>query len=121
MLSVLTAGISVYLSLSAGDTLFQIIPYYFISILGLYFYFSISGIVDIQGKREMLKINLVDYLENHLAPRLETDQADSSVRDKEVHRTDTSRQRKDSAREQAVPITLMYQDELEDLLKEFFA
>lgn len=121
MLSVLTAGISVYLSLTAGDALFQIIPYYFISILELYLYFSISGIVDIQGKREMLKINLVDYLENHLAPRLETDQADSSVREEEAHRADTTRQKRESAREQAVPITLMYQDELEDLLKEFFA
>lgn len=121
MLSVLMAGISVYLSLAAGDTLFQIIPYYFVSILGLYFYFSVSGIVDIQGKREMLKINLVDYLENHLAPRLEMNQADEPVREAEAHRADVPRQRKESAREQAIPVTLMYQDELEDLLKEFFA
>lgn len=121
MLSILMAGIGVYLSLAAGDTLFQIIPYYFVSILGLYLYFSVSGIVDIQGKREMLKINLVDYLENHLAPRLETDHADAPVQETEIHRADTSRQRRESAREQPVPVTLMYQDELEDLLKEFFA
>lgn len=121
MLSILTAGIGVYYSLAAGDTLFQIIPYYFVSILGLYLYFSVSGIVDIQGKKEMLKINLVDYLENHLAPRLEMDHADTPMRETEVQRTDTTRQRKDSVRDQAVPITLMYQDELEDLLKEFFA
>lgn len=121
MLSILMAGVGVYLSLAAGDTLFQIIPYYFVSILGLYLYFSISGIVDIQGKREMLKINLVDYLENHLAPRLEIDQADTHMRETEIQRADTSRQKRDSVGEQTVPITLMYQDELEDLLKEFFA
>ena len=73
MLSVLVTGITICFTLAAGDTLFQIIPYYLSSILGLYLYFSISGLVDIQGKKKILKTNLVDYLENHLAPRLEVE------------------------------------------------
>lgn len=71
MLSILMSGLAICLSLASGDTLFQIIPYYLMSILGLYLYFSISGIVDIQEKKKVLKANLIDYLENHFAPRLE--------------------------------------------------
>lgn len=71
MLSVVITGISICLSLAAGNTLFQIIPYYLISILGLYLYFSVSGIIDVQERKKTLKINLMDYLENHFAPRLE--------------------------------------------------
>ncbi len=73
MLSVLITGISICLSLAAGNTFFQIIPYYLISILGLYLYFSISGIADVPEKRKALKVNIVDYLENHFVPRLETE------------------------------------------------
>ena len=115
MLSVLAAGAAVYLSLAAGDSLFQIIPYYFVSILGLYLYFSVSGIVDIQGKREALKINLVDYLENHLAPRLEADMENGSLRKTGAQQSVGFSQRSESKKEQPEP------EELEDLLKEFFA
>lgn len=71
MLSVLMTGIAICFSLAAGDTLFQIMPYYLISILGLYLYFSIAGLMDLQEKKNMLRVNLTDYLENHLAARLE--------------------------------------------------
>ena len=73
MLSILVAGISICLSLAAGNTLFQIMPYYLVSILGLYLYFSVSGIVDIQEKRKILRTNLTDYLENYFVPRLESE------------------------------------------------
>ena len=71
MLSILVTGICVCRCLSAGGTLFQIIPYYVISILELYLYFTLSGAVDIAGRKEALKIELTDYLENHLMPRLQ--------------------------------------------------
>ena len=65
MLSVLMAGIASCLILAAGGSLFQIIPYYLLCILGLYLYFSVSGIIDLQEKKKILKVNLMDYLENH--------------------------------------------------------
>ena len=46
-------------------------PFYLISMLGLYFYFSISGLVDLPGKKNLLKIALTDYLENHMMKHLE--------------------------------------------------
>lgn len=133
MLSVVVTGISICISLAAGDTLFQIIPYYLSSILGLYLYFSVSGIVDIQGKKNILKTNLVDYLENHFAPRLEIEK-ENAVTDKEKKREmideaipiknegkKAGRRENKEDKKQAIPISADYQEELEDLLKEFFA
>lgn len=131
MLSVLMTGISVCLSLAAGNTLFQIIPYYLISILGLYLYFSVSGMIDMPEKKKILKTNLVDYLENHFVPRLETE--------KEAALEEGIKKREKYAKELLVeeapkkPVPAQrpgtraqqekkeYQDELEHLLEEFFA
>lgn len=131
MLSVLMTGISVCLSLAAGNTLFQIIPYYLISILGLYLYFSVSGMIDMPEKKKILKTNLVDYLENHFVPRLETEKEAAleegiKKREKyakellveEVPKKPVQAERPGIAAQQEKK---EYQDELEHLLEEFFA
>ena len=131
MLSVVVTGVAICLSLAAGDTLFQIIPYYLSSILGLYLYFSVSGVVDIQGKKMQLKTNLVDYLENHLMPRLEIEKEivkenEGKLREINMDMIADKHDRsqndgKPEERKKVVPANIIYQDELEDLLKEFFA
>lgn len=131
MLSVLMTGISICLSLAAGNTLFQIIPYYLISILGLYLYFSVSGMTDIQEKKKALKINLVDYLENHFVARLETEKEaalEEGIKKREKYAKELFAQ---DIPEKPVPKEISeaaehqaseeYQDELEHLLEEFFA
>lgn len=70
LLSVAVAGIGACQEIIRGETLGRVLPYYIVSFLGLYVYFSISGLVDAQGKKERLKINLVDYLENHMVNKL---------------------------------------------------
>ena len=70
---ILSTGISIFLQLSFGKTLFDMVPYYLISILGLYLYFSVMSFTNLEEKKKLLKINLVDYLDNHLCPRLETE------------------------------------------------
>lgn len=126
MLSVLVTGITICLCLASGDTIFQIIPYYLISILGLYLYFSVSGAVDIQGQKTILKTDLTDYLENHLMPRLEQEnevstsqaqirkpvQKSSESTEKEA---DGKRDKQESAQGENE------QEELENLLKELLA
>lgn len=116
MMSVFATGISVCISLAGGDTLFQIIPYYLVSILGLYLYFSISGIVDLSGKKMILKTNLVDYLENHLLPRLESEKETEKEQMQIV--TGEEEQKQEGKQEDYL---INYRDELEDLLKEFLA
>lgn len=70
LLSVVTAGVGICKSIAVGRTLGDILPFYIVSFIGLYLYFSISTFVDIKGKRRVLKVNLIDYLENHLSPRI---------------------------------------------------
>lgn len=71
LLSVFTAGIGACLGIIQGSTLGEILPFYIVSMFGLYFYFAISGAVDVSEKKEILKTNLVDYLENHMGNKLE--------------------------------------------------
>lgn len=70
LLAVLLCGIGVYRRLVEGHYVIQLFPYYIVSLFGLYAYFSISSLVDIKGKREVLKTNIIDYLENHMMSRL---------------------------------------------------
>lgn len=79
LLAVVSAGVGVCRSIIAGSTLGQILPFYIASMMGLYLFFSISAIVDLKGKRRVLKINLVDYLENHLSGRMGVTQEDMEM------------------------------------------
>ena len=76
LLSVVFSGVGVCKSIMDGYTLGAILPFYIVSFLGLYLYFSVSTIVDIKGKKRVLRVNLVDYLENHLSPRIEVTRKD---------------------------------------------
>lgn len=76
LLSVVCSGIGVCKSILAGRTLGDVLPFYIASFFGLYAYFSISTVVDVSGKKRVLKVNLVDYLENHLSPRIEITRQD---------------------------------------------
>ena len=76
LLSVVCSGVGICKSIVVGRTLGELIPFYMVSFFGLYVYFCVSTVVDIKGKRRVLKINLVDYLENHLAPRIDITKKD---------------------------------------------
>lgn len=132
MLSIFMTGVSICFSLAAGNTLFQIIPYYLVSILGLYLYFSVSGIVDVQEKRKVLKTNLTDYLENYFMPRLEMEKENAMEEGvkkrekyaKEFFAKEDKEERGEVKEENAMAVNQVmgqYQDELENLLEEFFA
>lgn len=76
LLSVVFSGVGICKCIMRGKTLGAILPFYIISFLGLYLYLSVSTVVDVKGKRRKLKINLVDYLENHLSPRIDVTRQD---------------------------------------------
>lgn len=76
LLSVVLAGIGICKCIMGGRTVGDILPFYIVSFFGLYAYFSISTVVDVRGKKRVLKVNLVDYLENHLSPRIEVTRQD---------------------------------------------
>ncbi len=67
---VLVAGFGVCKGIVDGTRLSSLLPFYIIVLFGMYLFFSISSIVDATGRRKVLKVNLTDYLENHIAERL---------------------------------------------------
>lgn len=116
MLSILVTGISICYLLSQGNTLFEIMPYYLVSILGLYLYFSVSGALSIQEKSNLLKTNLIDYLENHYSPRLEVEKENAleeGIKKREVYAKELLKEKPEEKEN--------YAEELENLLEEFFA
>lgn len=68
---VFAAGLGVCKGIIDGTRFMDLIPFYIVSLFGIYLFVSISSIVDMQGRKQALKTNLVDYLENHVARRLE--------------------------------------------------
>lgn len=79
LLSVVSSGVGICRSILGGRMLGEILPFYIVSFVGLYLYFSVSTVVDIKGKRRMLKVNLVDYLENHLSGRIDVTENDMEM------------------------------------------
>lgn len=76
LLSVIFAGVGISKAIAGGRTLGDILPFYIVSFLGLYLYFSVSTVVDVKTRKRVLKVNLVDYLENHLSARMDVTESD---------------------------------------------
>lgn len=79
LLSVVCAGVGICKCIMDGRMLGEILPFYIASFVSLYLYFSVSTVVDIKGRRRILKINLVDYLENHLSARIHVTEQDMEM------------------------------------------
>ena len=73
LLSVVSAGVGICKSIVKNRSIVEILPFYIVCFLELYLYFSITSMLDVRGRKQRLKINLVDYLENHLSSRMETE------------------------------------------------
>lgn len=118
LFSVFMAGVGACLGIVQGSTLGDILPFYIVSMFGLYFYFAISGAVDINEKKEILKANLVDYLENHMGYKL--DDLEDSIRKLEKEHApfavDMEKEARSNIREKRAETA-----ELEELLREFLA
>lgn len=122
LLSVFAAGIGVCKSIIAGATLGELLPYYVVSLAGLYIYFSVSSLVDAKGKKNMVRTNLIDYLENHLAKHL------LLIKEKEmqpfIRKENMDKDMENESLEKENMQTSFKggeQDELEQLLREFLA
>ncbi|MFI3200059.1 MAG: hypothetical protein R3Y54_00855 [Eubacteriales bacterium] len=76
LLSIFFAGIGICKGIADGLSAKEIVPYYLISFLGLYLYFSITSMIDIPGKKDILKITLIDFFENRMVNRLNFNMTD---------------------------------------------
>ena len=121
LLSVFVAGIGACRGIIGGETIGDLLPFYIISFFGLYVYFSVASIVDVKGKRNIVKTNMVDYLENHMVKHL------ILVKEEEMQQHILKKEnREPKISEENPPISgqklfsKREEEELEALLKEFF-
>lgn len=112
LLSVLLCGIGLYRRIVDGRHMVELFPYYIVSFFGLYAYFSISSLVDIKGKREILKVNIIDYLENHMVNRLKVIPRERIA--KEI-------MEKEEVKQETPKFGRKEKQELEQLLQEFLS
>lgn len=114
---VFIAGFGVCKGIVEGTRFIELLPFYIVSLFGIYIYVSVVSMVDMQARKQMLKTNLTDYLENHVSRRLE-----SGLEDKEKLLESVEKQRRNDKKEQHKkeakdPFTKEDAKELEDLLK----
>lgn len=64
LLAVFLAGIGACRGIIEGQTLGQVLPFYIISLFGMYIHFSLAGIMDLEGKKKTIRMNLSNFLEN---------------------------------------------------------
>ncbi len=76
LLSVFSCGIGTCLGIAHGETIRQILPYYLLAFLALYLHFSVSGLIDVPGRRQELRTAMIDFLENRMTERLQNIQED---------------------------------------------
>lgn len=112
LLSVLLCGIGIYKRITEGHYMVELLPYYIVSLLGLYAYFSISSLVDLKGRKEILKTNIVDYLENHMVSRLKVLPKEKVVKEM-LEEEEVSKETPKFGRKE--------KQELEQLLQEFLS
>jgi hypothetical protein len=98
MLSVVAAGVAICKCIIDGRMFGEILPFYIVVLLGLYAYFSLSSLVDIKGKKRILKVNLIDYLENHLSSRIHVTEQDMEMLYGKVSHIQSARSGKRSSR-----------------------
>ncbi len=110
--SVLVAGIGAYRGIVTHKIVTNITPFYIFAFLGLYIYFSVSSLCEFSDKEQMVRYNVIEYIENHMINRIEI--------------ANTFQEEEDFLKETAIEkqnqdvFSKEKENELEQLLQEFF-
>ncbi len=134
LLSVVAAGLGICGSIVKGRSVGELLPYYILTFSGLYLFISVTTSVDIREKRRILKVNMIDYLENHLSPRIPVTKDDMAYLYGEENDPDYELVQKPTAQKQKRAVEwrkkgeasaeksgAVTYDELEQLLRELLA
>jgi hypothetical protein len=114
---VFVAGFGVFKGIVEGRSFVDLLPFYIISLFGIYLYLSVMSIVDMQNRRRALKTNLIDFLENTVAQRLEQGMAEKEKLLWEIAREKAANVDKSATATEASGFSQDEANELEELLK----
>ena len=70
LFSVLFAGIGIFNGIIEGRTFREVSPFYIAAFLELYLYFSIVSIFEYEEKDKLLRLTIIEYIENHMVNRI---------------------------------------------------
>lgn len=126
LLSVFGAGLGVCKGIIEGQSVGSLLPYYIVSLFGLYLYFSVSSMVDITAKKQILKTSIADYLENHMLNHIQLILGDVSPEiisrpEKQDCMQTEEREKEKQVTQIKKRISPFEEAELEELLREFLA
>lgn len=75
LISIIFAGVGIFRSIVSERTIREILPFYLIAFLELYIYFSVISICDYEGKEKLLRLTIIEYIENHMVNRIQVAKA----------------------------------------------
>lgn len=111
MISILFAGIGSFRGITSQMSFREISPFYVFAGIELYVYFSAVSICDFEGKDYLLRLTIIEYIENHMVNRIQIARA-FQAEEKVIKLMEEEQKKKDTfSREK--------EQELEDLLQEF--
>ena len=64
LIMIFMAGMGACVGIIKGKTLGQILPFYIVSLLAVYVHISLSGIMDLDEKKQRIRMNVTDCLQN---------------------------------------------------------
>lgn len=111
IVSIVFAGIGIFRSILAERAVRDILPFYLIAFLEIYIYFSIVSIFDFEGKGRLLRLTVVEYIENHMVNRIRVAKAFQAEENVIRKLTEEQSKKKTFSKER--------EQELEALLQEF--
>ncbi|MBD5551245.1 MAG: hypothetical protein HDQ96_08725 [Lachnospiraceae bacterium] len=97
LLSVFLTGAGACRAIVEKKTIGEIFTYYIFAFVMLYGYFSVSAAVDLKGKTEVLKTNLIDYLENNISARIPQSKKEQERLDELEQKTEKTDEQKESS------------------------
>ena len=75
IISIFFAGMGAFRGILSKMTLREISPFYVIAFLELYLFFSVMSICDFEAKDKLLRLTIIEYIENHMINRIQVAKA----------------------------------------------
>ena len=111
LISIVFAGIGSFRGIIAQMSLREISPFYLIAFLELYVYFSVVSICDFEGKDKLLRLTIIEYIENQMLNRIKVAKA-FQAEEKVIQMLEEEQKKQNK-------FSMEKEQELEDLLEEF--
>ena len=112
LISIIFAGLGAFRGILAKMTIREISPFYLIAFLELYIFFSVVSICDYEGKDKLLRLNIIEYIENHMVNRIQVAKA-FQAEEKVLQILEEEQRKKQTFSKEM-------EEELDSLLQEFF-